>query len=733
LNLPIQPSYGFGEFRLDVAERRLLRSGVEVPLAPKVFDTLVLLVENAGHLLEKDELMKRLWPDTFVGEVALARNISILRKSFGQNGESQEMIETVPTRGYRFVAVVRHIELSEAPATSVQVAAAPPVGAEPAAADQTRAHGAVGSSEKPIYNLRIDGSNPRPRHTSFIIIAIAVGALAGLATFWLLSPAPGLRVTLQRRLTTASRLDPWGMMVSDGSRIYYLEREGDYWNLVQTSVSGGESQIVPAPFQNTRVVAISPDHASFLIASFIHRGDRMPLWIWPVQGGAPKRLGDVSAYDGGWRPNGRQILYSEDDGIYQIDVDGTNAHRFVATDGPPGLFAWSPDGRFLRFTVGTQQPLSSALWEVDSDGTHLHRLLPGWDTLPEECCGVWSADGKYFFFSSHHGKTSDVWVIQERMSALHRPEEPVRLTTGPVDFLFPVPSMDGRRLFVIGDTHGRNELVRYDLLRRQFSPMSVNTSVLGVAFSRDGAWIAYVSSQDSTLVRVKADGSQPLVLTPTTLPTKSLSWSPDGTQLAFSAVTPSGVSKIFVVPAGGGTPRELFEEDHFQDEPVWSSDGRSIAFSRFEEGAASSSSIQVLNLATKQVSLLSGSDGLRSPSWSPDAHFLAAITENLQKVMLLDLHTQKWTELADATLLNGALTWSKDGKDLYYQDLLGKNQPVYRIHLADRKREVVTTFETFLKGGVHRAALMGLTPDGSLIVRLDRGGADIYALDLDLP
>src|SRR5258708_15128137 len=101
--------YEFGPFRLDSAQRRLLRGGSPVSLTPKVFDTLLVLIENSGHLVEKDELMTRLWPDTFVEEVTLARNVSDLRKALGEAANGQKYIDTVPKRGYRFVAGVSEV------------------------------------------------------------------------------------------------------------------------------------------------------------------------------------------------------------------------------------------------------------------------------------------------------------------------------------------------------------------------------------------------------------------------------------------------------------------------------------------------------------------------------------------------------------------------------------------------------------------------------------------------
>src|SRR5262245_2632254 len=99
--------YEFGPYRLDAAERLLMHEGEAIQLQPKVFDLLLALVERHGRLLEKDELMKLVWPDAIVEEANLANNISILRKTLSENG--QQFIETVPKRGYRFVAMVKEV------------------------------------------------------------------------------------------------------------------------------------------------------------------------------------------------------------------------------------------------------------------------------------------------------------------------------------------------------------------------------------------------------------------------------------------------------------------------------------------------------------------------------------------------------------------------------------------------------------------------------------------------
>ncbi|MCA1579541.1 MAG: winged helix-turn-helix domain-containing protein [Acidobacteria bacterium] len=118
-------SYEFGRFRLNTAERVLLREGELVPLTPKVFDILLTLVENSGQVVSKENLMKRVWPDTFVEEGNLTQNISLLRKALGETPGGVQFIETVPRRGYRFVAVTsepsHHVPVAAAEIRAIEV------------------------------------------------------------------------------------------------------------------------------------------------------------------------------------------------------------------------------------------------------------------------------------------------------------------------------------------------------------------------------------------------------------------------------------------------------------------------------------------------------------------------------------------------------------------------------------------------------------------------------------
>jgi tetratricopeptide (TPR) repeat protein/DNA-binding winged helix-turn-helix (wHTH) protein len=162
----------FGEFQLDPTERLLLRDGRPIPITPKAFDTLLVLVENSGRLLDKNELMQAVWPDTFVEEAGLTRNISSLRKALCEPADETRYIETVPRRGYRFVSPVRRVWRDEAgsmtDAVPAMLAADQPesVGVEV----QTSAEGAVVTGgRRPLRVLLI---------STALVVAIAAAAYA---------------------------------------------------------------------------------------------------------------------------------------------------------------------------------------------------------------------------------------------------------------------------------------------------------------------------------------------------------------------------------------------------------------------------------------------------------------------------------------------------------------------------------------------------------------------------
>jgi DNA-binding winged helix-turn-helix (wHTH) protein len=166
--------YKFGPFRLEPAERKLSRNNEPVVLTPKAFETLVLLVRNSGHLLDKDELIKTLWPESFVEEGNLSNNIFVLRKALG---EDHQYIETIPKRGYRFVGAIR--ELPNPVSGSLERT----WGQSPELADEINAPRPLGGVVDPPFT-REGWARPM-----FVLVALTGFALLVIASLWVRRPA----------------------------------------------------------------------------------------------------------------------------------------------------------------------------------------------------------------------------------------------------------------------------------------------------------------------------------------------------------------------------------------------------------------------------------------------------------------------------------------------------------------------------------------------------------------
>ncbi|HET7893921.1 MAG TPA: hypothetical protein VFL34_20495, partial [Candidatus Sulfotelmatobacter sp.] len=172
----------------------------------------------------------------------------------------------------------------------------------------------------------------------------------------------------------------------------------------------------------------------------------------------------------------------------------------------------------------------------------------------------------------------------------------------------------------------------------------------------------------------------------------------------------------------------LMPEDRQQQlDPNWSPDGSKIVFAG--ESNDPLSAIRVLDLATRQISSLPQSQGDFSPRWSPDGRYISAFSADSTRLLLFDVNTQKWSELATGSL--GWLNWSQDGNYVYVLDTLSKNA-VVRIRISDRKIETVADLKAFASAGRYGGAL-ALTPDDAPLLLRDTGTQDIYSLDWEAP
>jgi Tol biopolymer transport system component len=473
---------------------------------------------------------------------------------------------------------------------------------------------------------------------------------------------------------------------------------------------------------------MSPVRSELLVESFVANEVEMPLWILPVPGGAPRRLAAITAHDATWSPDGQTIVFAKGSDLYLAKSDGTEIRTFVPVDGMPVWPRWSPDGRRLRFGVADPKSNSSALWEVEADGSHPHPLLPGWNSPPNECCGNWTPDGRYFVFQSIRNGRTDVWALREKSGLFGKASRDVtQLTAGPMNFWAPVVSKNGRQLFVIGH-QPRGELMRYDRGSGQFVSYLHGVSAGDVSFSRDGEWVAYVVYPGNTLWRSKVDGSERYQLTYPPLQAGAPRWAPDGKRISFVAAAPGRPAKIHLISAEGGSPEQITPGERNESGPDWSPDGNVIAFGYpgYEVANSTSLGIHLADLRTHQDSVLPGSEGLYGPRWSPDGRYIVATVAASQKLMLFDFANRKWTELYPRNARNPE--WSRDGKFVYFSYLFEKEPALLRVRTSDRKVDRIVSLKGLSLGG-----WTGLAPDDSPLVAREVGAQEIYALDVELP
>ncbi|MEJ2007546.1 MAG: protein kinase [Acidobacteriota bacterium] len=610
--------------------------------------------------------------------------------------------------------------------------------ASPAGADST-AGTASGVHEVPLYAHGVE-----PGSSDSQVVAALVkrhrGALAGglavvlvmvaLLVYWLMPPLAPPTVSGFVQLTHDGL--PKNLVGTDGSRLYLLEEgPGGTFPVVQVSIMGGEvSQIHSLP-PNIEHINISPNGSDLLVANAPGTTPEGPLWAFPILGGPPRRLANAVGQDGAWSPDEKQLVYAREDDLYLANGDGTDPRKLVTLSGRVSHPAWSPDAQEIRFSVLDPKTQLNSIWQVSADGSNLHQLLPGWHTDNGECCGKWTADGKYFVFQAMPETGAEVpqlWARRESGNFLHKvSHRPVQLTFGAITYRDPLPGKDGAKLYAVAGFQ-RGELQSYDSKTGRFTPYLRGISAEYVSFSKDGQWVAYVTFPEGTLWRSKVDGSDRLQLSFPPLYALLPHWSPDGKEIAFFALQPGRPARIYLVSPNGGTPRELMPGDPGQQmDPVWAPSGNRVAFG----GAAGTATtgIHILNMKTHKISTLPGSSGMFSPRWSPDGRYIVAMPTDSQGLRLFDFKNRKWSVLSKA--IASFPCWSRDGKYVYFLQAL-QNPGIIRVRVRDRKAEQVTSLK-----GLHLTGFydywLGLTPDDSALVLKDTGTEDIVSMNWNAP
>jgi len=568
--------------------------------------------------------------------------------------------------------------------------------------------------------------------TRWLVVAAAILVAAAVVAYRLRPQLPPPRITGYTQLTHDGLPKSFSgtavaMVLTDGARIYIQEnREGRYI-VAQASATGGDTVPMPMPFPNVDLNNISPDRSELLVSSFSGSEVLQTMWIVPVLGGSPRRFVEPAGDDGAWMPNGNHLLAQ---GNQLLEISSNGEQRKLASL-PENFYIyklrWSPEGKTLRFT--SNSPAGDTTWEIGADGSNPHKLFADFKGGSEPAQGNWTPDGKYFVFEAIYQGRGDLWAVREKEDPWHQVSSaPVRLTAGPLNLEAPQSSLDGKKIFAIGSQR-RSELVRYDSKSGQFIPYLGGISAGSMNFSRDGHWLLYVTYPEGELWRCRVDGSDRLQLTSPPLNVDGAEWSPDSSQILFSGFSFGGREHMFLVPATGGVARQITPTDMIARDAGWAPDGNSIFFydATFPEEAA----LHILDLKTLKQTTVHDSKGRVGARPSPDGHYLAATTVDGQKLLLFDTRTQKWSDLASASV--NAIQWSGDSKYVYFDTQSDAEAAVYRVRISERKLETVASLKSLRRVVLPFQGWIGVTPDGSPLLMRDTGTQEVYALDFEEP
>ncbi len=440
--MPDKHLYDFGPFRLDLGERMLLRNGAYIPLTPKAFETLVVLIEHSGRIVDKGELTRLVWPDTFVEDVTLAKNVSTLRKVLGES-EEHRYIDTIPKRGYRFVAEVR---VSTAPAAQ-EVTGATAGGSAAAVA-----------REPQITEPSTPAAQPgRGRSRAPWLIGAIAAVLVGVAVLWLAGsrsrPSPNGFSLKAIPLTSFPGRQNQVAFSPDGNQIAFV------WDGAQggtphiyAKMIGTEAliQVTHGPGSDSRP-AWSPDGRSI---SFLRSTPEGRAWyLTSALGGAERKIADVYPYfDLGtanrayFSPDGKMLATvdksapAEPSSISTLSLEHFTRKRLTFPPaGTTGDYypAFSPDGRKLAFARAVSFSATD-LYVLALSGGSPKRLT--FDGLTIDGL-AWTPDSREIVFSSRRGGSVDsLWRIAADGGT------PERISTVGEDVISPAISRSGDRL-----------------------------------------------------------------------------------------------------------------------------------------------------------------------------------------------------------------------------------------------------------------------------------------------
>lgn len=642
--------FAFDEFLLDADEKVLLRDGKPLQITPKIFDLLLALVSEHGHIVEKSALMERVWAGSFVEESNLTFSIRQLRKALGDDTHNPRYIETVPRRGYRFIADLKDAnENSSADAFD---------GTSSNGSGRRAAHfrNSVSDAVPAITDLpRRPAVGPRWRTMIYAILVSFLGMLAlsaffvvrsrpdWLSGFW--NPTPQARgyadLTLETLTATGNTIS--ADISPDGKLLAYISSDAGKRSVWVRQLATGKSVPILAATEDTVIgIGFSRD-GEYL--QYLHKPrDGSPqLSKMPVLGGAPIKMLDGFHSGVNFSPDERRIAFvrmaKAESALIVTNADGTNEKALITYPRPFSIvgLAWSPDGNEIGYSVtkissGGKESRPARI-AVDG-GTEQSVTDFRWNYLEGM---MWLPDGTGYLVCgrTRPGDPDQIWFVS---------------------------------------AEGAVEQVTHD---------SSQLSLMGA--SADFSKIVLLKTSLDSTVSVGST-ADPTVQQPVSKAIHDLAWTPDGRIVFPSRDTLK--TDIWIADTDGGNKRQLTANEAVERSPVVSPDGKYVVFVSSEGGQQN---IWRIDIDGSNPTQLTRGDGEIRPFLSPDGrsvYFNAARDNSLWQV---PINGGESAAVIDEGVLRAAV--SPNGREIAYFGLDGEKGKLFVRSFPDLKP--LLSFEAF--------------------------------------
>lgn len=722
MNPPSANFYEFGKFRLD-AERCVLLSGNSVvDVTPKSLQILCVLVENGGRVVSKEELLTRVWSDSFVEEANLSHHIFRLRKALGEDDDGQKFIETVSKRGYRFVAEIRETKIesrepraesrfeSQTSASNLQnshsVFRNPKTLAFWSAIFLILALGAAAlvwfnfvtpTNEKPIQNSQSKIQNP---------MTISRVTSSGKASAPTISPDGkfiayanyiyGAGTIFIRRADTnieTQLLGPdehiFGRIAfsPDGTFIYYVvyDKRDPAGALYRISVLGGQPARILGNLGS--MFTLSPDGSRAAFYRFESEQKQTNIVIAALDGSGSEQI--VLSFDDtkknissvpAFSPDGKMLAFGLADGASAVDLVMPRVSVFTVELGSReikrlteetwteiGMMNWMPDGSGLVF-VGSRPRIGIQIYFLSYPAGALERVTKELNTYGNYGMGI-TADGTTLVADLWEG-SAQIWAV----GADGKTQNAVQLTSGDSDGARGLTSLPDGRIVYSSRTGFDFDLwtMRNRDGKREGKPLTSDAFFEGevAAAAPDGKFLVFISDRAGSqhLFRINADGSNLKQLTFGDSFDSAPDVSPDGNWIVYAAYS-NNQNRIWKIPIDGGQPVQL--TDYESVSPGVSPDGKLIACVFPSDSRAKPARLDIVSfengVIAKSFEVLPFDYYYRAPRWMPDGQAIIffkndKLIGNLWKQNPAGGEPKQLTDFKSELIYNFA--FSSDGKRL---------------------------------------------------------------------